>query len=79
MPTHRVQEDPVVQQCEEGGVEDVTPEGEERVDAAGGERLEEEGDFGGQKEGVGQEEDQDSDAGWETDLEIEGAFVMAIM
>ena len=71
-----MQDDPVAQQTEVGEAEGITPEGAEGVNDVQGEQLEEEGE--GQKEEVGREEDQDSDAGWETDLEIEGAFVIGL-
>ena len=79
MSTLFVQGDPLAEQVEVGGAEDFTPaeEGggeEEGLEIAKEEQLEEEGDSGGRKDGVGQEEDQDSDAGWETDLELEGTF-----
>ena len=76
MPTRCVQEDPGAQQAEEGGAADIALAGEEGVDVVNGEQSEEEGNFGGSKDAVGQEEDQDSDAGWETDLEIEGSFLL---
>ena len=40
--------------------------------------MEEEGASTGLKDGVCQEEDQDSDAGWETDLEIEGTHIVCM-
>ena len=78
MPTHCVQEGQVAQQAEERVAADIALAGEEGLDVVKGEQSEEEGNFGGSKDAVGQE-DQDSDAGWETDLEIEGSFLIDIM
>ena len=74
-----MQEGLIAQQAEEGGAEDIALAGEEGLDVVKEEQSEEEGNLGGSKDAVGQEEDQDSDAGWETDLEIEGSYLIDIM
>ena len=63
MPTRCVQEGPGAQQAEEVGAEDIALAGEEGLDVGKDEQSEEEGNFGGRKDAVGQE-DHDSLYAW---------------